>query len=376
MEDSDKSPQSSPISRTESVRNAAPREVFVILTGVSGNLGDAVIRRRVLEWCRGLGRVHAYVGRTTPGWLGQLALSNDEVLYRAKDRRRWLKELLLHKRAPVLVFDPGEVPLGTEHLRSEIMFLGIVAMVRLKGGFIFRPPRAVGSVHPVVGWVYRTSSRLSNIVLWRETPSLERMRVGKISPDTAFGEPRTPGLPHGQRRVVIVSMRGKRPIPPAEWFEGIASFAKRHDYRIVAVSQVDEDEVRSAELAERFGGAAEYIPWGERSDKEQETSVRALYETAAIAISDRLHVLILAAKAGALPVEIAESPRPKVREHFRTVGIHSISYPIAGSAAEVDAFLEQQISRVEEISTLVDDAEAKLQLEIDNFRAAVKANRD
>ncbi len=347
-------------------------QIYVILTGVSGNLGDAVIRRRVLEWSRGLGDLHAYVGRTTPGWVEQLGLRSDERVYGASGRRTWLKGLVFGRGRRVMVFDPGEVPLGREHLRSELMFLAIVAAVRIRGGVVFRPPRAVGRVDPFVGWLYRTSSRLSNVVLWRERPSFERMGVGRLVPDTAFAEPRLEGAPAHERTAVVVSMRGKRELPPSQWFDGITAFALAHNYKLVLLSQVDEDEERTRELAARFGPIAEYVPWGERSDLEQEVMVRDRYLTSAMAISDRLHVLILAAQAGAMPVEVAPAPKPKVEQHFSTIGMPGLSLDCgARTAAEVAAYLEAQLLRRDELSERMIEASENLDREIASLRALV-----
>ncbi|UIN30068.1 polysaccharide pyruvyl transferase family protein [Microbacterium binotii] len=351
-----------------------PPHVFVILTGVSGNLGDAVIRRRVLEWSRGLGTVHAYVGRTTDGWVEQLQMRADETVYRASRRREWLKQLVFGRGRRVLVFDPGEVPLGTEHLKSELMFLAIVIAVRLRGGIVFRPPRAVGDYSPLVGAIYRLSSRFSQITLWRDGDSMSRMRVGVLSPDTAFAEPNSSD-PEVSRDVLLVSMRGKRALPSDPWFDGIAAFAREAGLRIVAVSQVDEDEQRSAEIATRFGAdLADYEAWGDRSDLQQEQRVRELYKRCAIVVSDRLHVLILSAQAGAVPTELAPTPKAKVRTHFATIGFNDVSLDTSSASAEyIAAFLRVQAGRADELATKLAAARNDLSQEVRRFRELVSA---
>lgn len=344
--------------------------VFVILTGVSGNLGDAVIRRRVLEWSRGLGPIHAYVGNTTEAWVEQLEFRDGEAVYNGRKRRAWLKELLFGRGPRALVFDPGEVPLGSEHLKSELMFLGIVLALRLRGGFVMRPPRAVGGYSRATAALYRMSSRLSQVVLWRDESSLARIGVGELVPDTAFAEPAQPGLPQDQRSLLLVSMRGKRPLPPTAWFEGIREFARSRGLRIVAMSQVDEDEQRSRELAERFGGEiAEYRAWGDRSDIEQERAIRSLYEQCAYVVSDRLHVLILSAQAGAQPVEIAPRPVPKVATHFATVGLHDVSLDVENASADdVVDFLARHEPQRHEIPAVISRAREDLTTRIERAR--------
>ena len=48
------------------------REVFIVLTGAYGNVGDGVIRRRIIGWVRDAGAVHAYVGNAPADWVEQL----------------------------------------------------------------------------------------------------------------------------------------------------------------------------------------------------------------------------------------------------------------------------------------------------------------
>lgn len=346
-------------------------EVFVILTGVSGNLGDAVIRRRVLEWSRGLGPIHAYLGRTTAGWAEQLQLHSDERAYTASRRREWLKRLVFGRGGRVLVFDPGEVPLGRAHLKSEMMFLGVVLAVRLRGGVVFRPPRAIGEYDRTVGWFYRMSSRLTQVILWRDAESLERVGVGKLSPDTAFGEPSTSDAAI-TRDLLLVSMRGKRSMPPTQWFSAVAAYASEAGLRIVTVSQVDEDEDRNRELANALGENATFEPWGDRSDFEQEKLVRDYYTRCAIVISDRLHVLILSAQAGAIPVELAESPKAKVRTHFATIGMDDVSLDASGkTTAQLVDFLRANGVRQRELEERLAAARTELDAEVNRFRALV-----
>jgi polysaccharide pyruvyl transferase WcaK-like protein len=340
-------------------QDSSLRDVFVILTGVSGNLGDAVIRRRVLEWSRPVGRIHAYVGRTTDGWVEQLGMREGEAVYAAGARKEWLRHLLFGRGKRVLVFDPGEVPLGREHLKSEIIFFLIVLALRFRGAHIVRPPRAAGDYYRATAFFYRLGSKLSHVVLWRDRPSLELLRVGELSPDTAFAEPAVVGVEHRDRRTMLVTMRGKRARPSDGWFDGIAAFAKANDLHIVTMAQVDEDEQRCAEIAARL--EAEYRPWGSRTDLEQEVAIRALYGECAYVISDRLHVLILAAKAGATPVEIAPQPAAKIRTHFATIGYDGLSLDSSAvPASKITAFLSEQTGRNPELVSKVEDARVRL----------------
>lgn len=349
------------------------RHIYIVLTGVSGNLGDAVIRRRILEWVRGTGTIHAYLGRTTAGWIEQIGLTADERGYTASERRQWLKELVFGRGPRAWVFDPGEVPLGSAHLKSEVVFLLIALLVRIRGGKIIRPPRAVGEYSSLVGFIYRLSARLSQEVLWRDRASLAKMKVGRLVPDTAFSEPRVEGKDASDRDYMIVSLRGKRSLPSSEWFDGVRRFSVDSGLRIKLVSQVDEDEKRSAELAERFGDElSDYLPWGDRSDLEQEIFVRDLYKGAALVLSDRLHVLILASIAGAQPSEVVPRPKAKVEQHFAVAGYDGVSLDSEGASADAIAeFLEIQRSRTRELDIALTQAFDRLGGEIARVRSVL-----
>ncbi|MCS5723245.1 hypothetical protein N1028_18540 [Herbiconiux sp. CPCC 203407] len=353
---------------------AKKRQLFIVLTGVSGNLGDAVIRRRILNWVRGTGEVHAYLGRTTPGWVEQIALTPDEHSYDAQSRKAWLKKLVFGRGPRAWIFDPGEVPLGRAHLKSELVFLVIAALVRIRGGKIIRPPRAVGEYDRLVGALYRWSARLSQEVLWRDKASLALMKVGKLVPDTAFSEPRVAGEPFAERKIIIVSLRGKRPYPDAAWFDAVRAVAAETGFRVNVVSQVDEDETRSAEIAAQLGEEiADYLPWGTRSDAEQEQYVRDLYQRTALVISDRLHVLILAALAGAIPSEAVSKPKPKVEQHFGVAGYPGTTLDTSGaSAAEIADFLTRQLDRSAELDAALTSANARLATEIARIRSLLE----
>lgn len=192
------------------------------------------------------------------------------------------------------------------------------------------------------------------------------MNVGELTPDTAFAEPGQRGLPHEARRTLLITMRGLRAFPSDAWFEGIGNFALKNDLRIMTMSQVDEDEERSRELAARFGSdLASHVEWGENSDFEQEQAIRALYEQCALVISDRLHVLILSAQAGALPVELAPRAAPKVRTHFETIGYRDVSLDTESTtAAAIESFLNGQLGRPDELVAKIDVAREALRVRI------------
>lgn len=347
------------------------RQVFVILTGAYGNVGDGVIRRRVFEWVRDAGAVHAYVGGAPDDWIEQLGLRPDERVYRGKQARTWMNRLLFSRGKRALVFDPGQVPLGRRALRSEIVYLLITIWTRLRGGIVIRPPRAfAGQTNRVTLEIHRLACRASNLTLWRTPRSLARMRVGQFCPDTAFQEPLREGKPWRDRSITIVSMRGKRTFPSPEWFAALERFTARTGGRVVLASQVREDEERTRDLAHDLRGRGldvTYEPWGTRTDLEQEVFTRELYEQAKFVVSDRLHVLILAAKGGALPLELTDQHPSKAEEHFAAIGYEAVSFLTGRGSGSIDAFIDTTLSRLPELQSRMSEA----QRAVDRYRDAI-----
>ncbi|MFT4214590.1 MAG: hypothetical protein QM622_07425 [Microbacterium sp.] len=353
-----------------------PTRTFVSLTGPAGNIGDALIRRRTLEWARGTSeQLVAYVGDAPDEWMRQLGVaSGTRVLRSKRSVARWLWSIATAPRHPVLVFEAGEVPLDRGNGLRELVFLAETIVVRLKRGIVVRPPRGIRAPSEPARWLHARAARLSQFALWRDADSAELAGVGVLAPDIGFAAGVRPGLPDGERDELIVSLRGARPFPDAAWSTAVRSFAAANDVRIRTVVQVREDENRAGELAQALGGTVE--PWGDRSALEQEALLRERYDRARLVISDRMHVLVLAALSGAVPVELVPHPTAKIAEAFRTIGLAGISHDASATDAEGMArFLAAQLARTAEVRDRVSAAAARLvDLEAE-VRAAVRAGR-
>lgn len=335
------------------------RNIFIVLTGGYGNIGDAVIRRRALDWVRDLGTIHAYVGNGPAHWREQMGLTPDDTMYRAKAAGAWVRRLFFAPGRPVLVFEPGEVLLSNRQIPKEAVFLLLTVVTRLRGGIVIRNPRAVRDAAPVATTLHRLASRLSQVTLWREQETLDTMQVGTGVPDIAFSEDERLGLPWADRRTFVISLRGPRPYPRAAWFDAMRAFTAAHGLKILTVSQVREDENRNVELSAQLGGT--HVPWGERTDVEQEAVLRDVFAEAAYVVSDRLHVAILGILSGAIPVEVVPSPSGKMERHFRQIGVSPVSLDSSVSTAdEIVDFLGGLEARRGEFASLLADARARL----------------
>ena len=328
----------------EHAHNAAPvqRVVFAAMTGDYPNIGDAVIRREAMDWLDGLGRPQVFVGRAPRMWIDQIGAA-DADLYRGRDGfLRWIGRIAA-TRAPVVLFEPGEVQLELRHTLREAVFLAVSLLIRARGGTIVYAPRAIARPSGPALTVYRLSMRLATVVPLRNQRSLDLIGSGVHSPDIGFGR-RGRADATARRDTLAVSLRGARAFPTDAWIAAVRSVAARHDLRLVTLAQVRSDEARAAELAHALD--AEHVKWGDADDLSHERRLLRLYGHTRLVVSDRLHVLILATVEGAIPLELVANPSGKVASHFAQVGITGVSVDAdAASSAALSEALETALAR-------------------------------
>lgn len=344
-----------------STRVRPATRTFVSLTGPAANIGDALIRRETLRWARGTSdELVTYVGDAPDAWLRQLGVpTGTRVLRGKRSVAKWLWLIATAPRHPVLVFEAGEVPLDRGNVLREAVFLTETLIVRLKGGVVVRPPRGIRAPTDPARWLHARAARLSQVTLWRDADSAALAGGGRVVPDIGFAAGIRPGRADGERDELIVSLRSARPRPDATWVEAVRQTAAAHDLRIRAVVQVREDEARARELAEALGG--EFEPWGNRDPLAHEELLRERYDAARLVISNRMHVLVLAALGGAVPVELVPSPTRKITDAFATIGLDGITFDAAGADADAQRrFLQTQLERAPEVRTHVAEAARRL----------------
>lgn len=344
-----------------SARALRPTRTFVSLTGPAGNLGDALIRRATLDWMRGTSdQLVIYTGAAPDVWLRQLGVPANAVVLRSKRSvPRWLWLLATAPSRPVLAFEAGEIPLGRGNVLRELVFLAETVIVRLKRGVVVRPPRGIrGATKPAV-WLHARAARLSQIALWRDATSAALVGGTGLAPDIGFAAGIRPGAAWHDRDELIVSLRGTRPHPGDEWIAAVRALATAEGLRIRTVVQVREDEARSRELADQLGG--EYDPWGDTDPVAQEQLLRERYDGARLVISDRMHVLVLAALSGAAPAEAVPAPTAKISDAFEAVGLTGITLDTStADPGAITAFLSTQLTRAAEVRARVADAAHRL----------------
>ena len=354
-------------------RTSRPAPIFISLAGEFPNVGDGVIRRLSQEWVRGTEELDVYVGDAPESWIVQVGVRPGDRVYRgAASYRKWLWRCLTSRTAPTLVLEPGEVSLARWHFPRQLALLVAVIGLRLRGGSLLLPPRAVTRRGEAAPWaptvaLHRAICRLSQECYWRDQFSCDLIRAGELVPDIAFStHSSAPSI--DERTDLIVSLRGKRPEPPPEWYSTVARFAAESGLRIRTLAQVSGDATRAREVAARLPDAAMH-PWNEDHIAQERTAMSA-YSRARLVISDRLHVLILASSTGAVPVEMVPGPSPKVRSHFETIGYPDASFDYQGDDGSALAFLRRALGREDELAAALSCARDRLELARRSFSAS------
>ena len=349
---------------------------FVSLTGPAGNLGDALIRRGTLHWALGTSdELVVYTGDSPDVWLRQLGVPDDATVLRSKRSvPRWLWMLAASPARPVLVFEAGEVPLHKGNGLRELVFLAETMLVRLKGGVVVRPPRGIRSPSNPSLWLHARAARWSQVALWRDEVSAALVGGGTVAPDIGFAAEPRPGSRPEVRDEILVSLRGNRRMPGDDWVGAVRSVAEAAGLRIRTVVQVREDESRARELAEALGG--ELDAWGDADPVAHEVQLRERYSRARLVISDRMHVLVLAAIDGAAPAELVPAPTRKITEAFATIGIHDITLDAKNAQPrDMQAFLTTQLSRTGQLRQRIDAARRRLEGIEGQVRETIRMNR-
>ncbi|MBY6707823.1 hypothetical protein HQ308_13530 [Rhodococcus sp. BP-241] len=333
--------------------------VFVWATGQDDNIGDVVLRRRLLA-CLDVPRssIDLYVGVNSDGYASSLITEIRHAEVRLHRRKSgWVIAMMRAActRRVIMVANPGEIWLDGSTLLSHSLLLAPQWWVRVRGGDVVRAGVALrqtrGVIPSIVVALLRLSQRSVSLSSWRDTSTGPRMGAGAVVPDWAFSP--GPTAVDGDRRVVMVTFRSDRaPLDDAEC-RALRRYADRTGQRLEVFVQVRHDSAAMAELAGRLG--ADLVPWPDSRDHaEQERLLRDHFRAASLVISDRIHALIMGSGEGALPAGVHDPSDHKIRRHFVPAGLHDATFARTGSGDDLAAFLFSVVgARERTLSALV-----------------------
>ncbi len=308
--------------------------IFYWCAGQDDNIGDVILRRRMLRAVQDTGRVcHVYVGRATPGFVEGLSLRRDDVVYRnflwfvmvallASLRREWL-----------FAFNPGEIRCTRRQGIMHAILIPMMVVSHLRGRRCVRLGVGVHEYESMWKLPILVTVWLSKENVWRDRESRDRFGVGAVAPDWAFDE----GAESGEsvdvpRRWLAISLRSDGPEPSAEWFSSMQQISSAKGLEPIVVVQVRRDSPRARAIAERLHCGV--VDWTEETHHVQERRLRDVYRQSEAVVSDRLHVLIMALTEGVIPLGLMEHEDTKIGRHFRAAGFETVSWDVSGWTSE------------------------------------------
>ena len=338
--------------------------VFVWCSGQDDNIGDVVLRRRLLAELHAYGPARIFLGEAaSPSFIDALCLRpSDQVFHSAAEWRA-----AAHRAAtdgPVLcVGKPGEMATDMKELRRALRRLLLHRLVIRSGGIVVQlgigARRQPGRLLPL----FRLAFHYHQLVRWRDPRSQAEFGLGGVMPDWGFDDfgstGRPPALRVARRPLVAISLRGDRPMPGTAWLDGVAAFCRQSSLRPLVVTQVRRDQERGRALAAALD--AEILDWNGETHVEQEDRLRDAYARCALVVSDRLHVLIVGFTEGAVPICLLDRAEDKIGRHFDAIGYMGSSVDATqDGAAEIAAHLHAALRRTVDIQDARTNASAMI----------------
>lgn len=309
-------------------------KVFVPVVGQDDNLGDSVLRRGLLRALRSSGaEMHVYVGTNSADYCSALGLDSTDVLYSGWDE--WFRALVKaswREGHTSIALNAGESRVQKKHSYIGLRYLLAIALVRLRRGAALQT--GVGLRLPVATGpqLARIALRLASLVTWRDPESMAAMKVGTVAPDWGFyAQEVQPSHLDGTRPYLAISIRGDRPAPSDDWVNAVKGLAAEEGLIPLIVVQVKRDADRAEELKERLGPTAQVDTWATGTHQDREREVRDIYRRSRAAVSDRLHVLILAMTEGAAPIGFTPGAVEKVQRTLLPVGYDTSCFSVVGA---------------------------------------------
>lgn len=346
-------------------------DVFYWCRGQDDNIGDALLRRRLVTDLRATNNLHVYVGSASDSFLTGLRLDDSSRQYTSP--LRWLTNLTkasLSGRA-VLVLNPGEVAASQRSAVSNAALLPFQFLVQLRGGRAIRLGAAFMG-NGLTSLPLRLSKALSSEFTWRDTGSQSEFGQADVFPDWAFGEALPSGSTDSRRYLAIVA-RGDRSGWDADTCTALRRVAAELQLTPIVIVQVRRDTDRAETLAEQLG--AETLRWpAERNHLDQERQVRDVLAASKVIVGDRLHGLVIGVTEGAVPVGLMTNSYKKIDIHMQAAGIECPTFVTAEmDTAQLHEAIVEHVQRVSpDISTQAADAYSQVQKMADLALAATR----
>lgn len=319
---------------------ARPPVSFVPIRTQYENLGDVQICLGLLTELRRRGELRVVGAEVPPSLVELLGLAPQEMVSRAT----WWTGLLGlapgTRRVPRrLVLKPGglvDPRNGKEGLRPVVRLVGVVA-ARVSGAAAVQVGYSASGLSGPWLALERIKVRLMTTARPRDRLSVERVGLDcEPVPDASVLSPDLSGtVGSATRDRVVVSLRETGRLTPSRAQAigaDVAAVAADRGLRPTVVTQVGRDAAMSTALAD--GAASEVAATWDEADAASRVVLYGVYAEAAVVISNRLHVLLLAWLLGARTVAVVGDEGSKIPGALATCGVTA---PTVAERGGVDA---------------------------------------
>lgn len=291
------------------------------------NAGDQLINWATINAIRQYGEIVVNDLRTPEWFISGIGAGGDRRFSEFASKRFFvsLTWLLIKQRLSndpmrnFLVFAPGHTSrTGFREARTALVWYAKLLLIRMLGCTVVRAGFSIGPFDRLNGWVESFASRCFSYYGLRDRQSLtiaEKLCFASphYFPDLAWSfVPQQRCSPASNDGPVVISFRSNAYglvhsttylAPIRERLGCLLSSPVFLGKRVVVVYQVQTDDEASRELFSYLKGMGLDVELIDRKLSIDEAA--SLYASACCAISNRLHVLLLAAQSGTLPIPLA-----------------------------------------------------------------------
>ncbi|MDQ0424600.1 MULTISPECIES: hypothetical protein [Cellulomonas] len=350
------------------------RTLYVPLTGQADNVGDVVLRRRLVQAVAPLGRLVVLVERADDDYVAGLRLPPGSVVHTSF--LPWVRAATAGAagRGPAaLVLNAGEIASSRSQGRRAVLTLPAVLAGRLRGTPTVRA--GLGARDRIVPWglAHQAVVSAATLNVWRDHESRRLYHHGWVAPDWAFDDADSRPA-DGPRPVLALGFRGDRPAPSPAALGHVRDWAGSRGLRPVVVSQVASDVERNEQVAAALG--CEHVGDRHVDLAERERAARDVYRSAAVVASNRVHALIIGFTEGASPAGLVPTPDVKIGRTLDAAGLPPcvLDAPASGTA-EVRGFLDGALTHGAGLATVRERAAGWVREMEDAVRASVVDGR-
>lgn len=288
-----------------------PTKVFYSVAAQEDNLGDLIIRLRMLNWLRESGdAIVVYVGPMSDSYLESFSFDAQTILVKSKvDFIKILLGALLQHRV-FIILPPGPKTLkGIRDMATNLATILVNVVVSAGGGGILQIGASFRQTEGVGRKFHKLKTSLFRVCVVRDVGSFVTQRAA-IAPDIAFEDWRE--RCGAERFRLSISLRSDQNVD-RQILSEYRKLAEENGWQLTFVSQVQRDDVIHQDLASEFN--ADLVSW-RGSHANQLERVRKTYAESVSVLTDRLHALIFASNLGALPLALVHPSNDKLTSAF------------------------------------------------------------